>query len=115
MKGGLRWPLGKASSGNRYGVVGVWHTKAKTYKNSLVRLRVRDADRFDFRTSEGEVTKEITLKMTGLVSQLRVSTLLGFCNPIACLFTGERGYVDSCFLRVRIKCYPSDFYGLKIP
>ena len=88
MKGGLRWPLGKKSSGDRYNVVGVWHTKAKSYTNSLVRLRVRDADRFDFITSAGEVTREITLKMTGVVSQLRVSTIfpqMRYCDPGACL------------------------------
>lgn len=71
LKGGLRWPFGKESSGDRYSVIGVWHIKAKAYTNSSVRLRVRDADRFDFRTSAGEVAREITLKMTGLVSQLR--------------------------------------------
>ncbi|RVW60573.1 hypothetical protein CK203_064969 [Vitis vinifera] len=71
VKGGLRWPFGKESSGDRYSVIGVWHIKAKAYTNSSVRLRVRDADRFDFRTSAGEVAREITLKMTGLVSQLR--------------------------------------------
>ncbi|RVW31370.1 hypothetical protein CK203_117509 [Vitis vinifera] len=71
VKGGLRWPFGKESSGDRYSVIGVWHIKAKAYTNSSVRLRVRDADRFDFRSSAGEVAREITLKMTGLVSQLR--------------------------------------------
>lgn len=91
MKGGLRWPFGKESSGDRYSVIGVWHIKAKAYTNSSVRLRVRDADRFDFRSSAGEVAREITLKMTGLVSQLRVSTVflqMRYCNPSACLLCG---------------------------
>lgn len=72
VKGGLRWPLGKESSGDRYTVVGVWHTDARTYKSSSVRLKVRNADRFDLRTSTGEVTREVSLKMTGIVSQLQV-------------------------------------------
>lgn len=94
MKGGLRWPLGKESSGDRYEVVSVWHTKVKSYKNSLVRLRVRDADRFDFRTSTGEVTREITLKMTGVVTELLVSTVLSetrYCNPVHVYYANPNG------------------------
>ncbi|KAF5948188.1 hypothetical protein HYC85_014145 [Camellia sinensis] len=72
VKGGLRWPLGKESSGDRYTVVGIWHTNAKTFRSSSMRLKVRHADRFDFRTSAGEVTEEVSLKMTGIASQLRV-------------------------------------------
>ncbi|GFS30164.1 hypothetical protein Acr_00g0010530 [Actinidia rufa] len=71
VKGGLRWPLGKASCGDRYTVVGVWHTNSKTFRNASTRLKVRHADRFDFRTSSGEVTGEVSLKMTGIVSQLQ--------------------------------------------
>ncbi|XP_037493901.1 uncharacterized protein LOC105647792 isoform X2 [Jatropha curcas] len=71
VKGGLRWPLGKATSGNRYSVVGVWHTIAKAYKNPSVRLKVRHADRFDFRTGSGESTREVNLKLKGVVSRLQ--------------------------------------------
>ncbi|KAL4598041.1 hypothetical protein ACB092_11G030400 [Castanea dentata] len=71
VKGGLRWPLGKASSGGRYCVVGVWHTIAKDYKSSLLSLKVRHADRFNFRTSIGEVTREINLKLKNIVSLLQ--------------------------------------------
>ncbi|XVE90073.1 hypothetical protein DITRI_Ditri20bG0047700 [Diplodiscus trichospermus] len=70
MKGGLRWPLGKASSGNRYSVVGVWHTTATAYQSSSMRLKVRYADRFDFRTGFGESSKEVVLKLKGMVSEL---------------------------------------------
>ncbi|KAL4377999.1 hypothetical protein GQ457_02G033280 [Hibiscus cannabinus] len=38
MKGGLRWPFGKASSGSRYNVIGVWHTNSKAYENASIRL-----------------------------------------------------------------------------
>ncbi|KAF3452409.1 hypothetical protein FNV43_RR02842 [Rhamnella rubrinervis] len=69
VKGGLRWPLGKASVG-KYTVVGVWHTIAKSYKNPSVRLKLRHADRFDFRTSIGETSKEINLKLKGVASKL---------------------------------------------
>ncbi|GAA0156673.1 hypothetical protein LIER_38318 [Lithospermum erythrorhizon] len=55
VKGGLRWPLGKDSSGDRY--------------------NVRPADRFDFRSSKGENSGEVTLKMLGIVSLLQEPTL----------------------------------------
>ncbi|KAL5703256.1 hypothetical protein ACHQM5_028369 [Ranunculus cassubicifolius] len=70
VKGGLRWPLGKESFGNRFSVVGIWHTKAKYFKSSNFRLKVRDADRFDFRTSTGEVTQEASLEVPKLNKQL---------------------------------------------
>ncbi|KAL5703254.1 hypothetical protein ACHQM5_028367 [Ranunculus cassubicifolius] len=75
VKGGLRWPLGKESFGNRFSVVGIWHTKAKYFKSSNLRLKVRDADRFDFRTSTGEVTQEASLKVPKLNKQLRDEAL----------------------------------------
>lgn len=74
VKGGLRWPLGKQSSGDQYTVVGVWHTNGKTFKNSLMRLKVRYADRFDFRSSAGEVTREVILKMPGIIPKLPEQT-----------------------------------------
>ena len=75
VKGGLRWPLGKASSGGRYCVVGVWHTIAKDYESSSLSLKVRHADRYDFRTSIGEATREINLKLKNIVSLLQVSNI----------------------------------------
>ncbi|KAM4080454.1 hypothetical protein ACJW30_11G017600 [Castanea mollissima] len=71
VKGGLRWPLGRTSFGGRYCVVGVWHTIAKDYKSSSLRLKVRHADRYDFRTSIGDVTREINLKLKNIVSLLQ--------------------------------------------
>ncbi|GAB2218532.1 hypothetical protein Droror1_Dr00001759 [Drosera rotundifolia] len=35
-----------------------------------MRLKVRDADRFDFKSSTGEVTREISLKLKALGSYL---------------------------------------------
>ncbi|XP_058090763.1 uncharacterized protein LOC131237121 isoform X2 [Magnolia sinica] len=81
VKGGLRWPLGKESFGDRFCVVGVWHTKYKAFRSPMLRLKLRDADRFDFRTSAGEVGKEVTLKMTGIVKQLMDGMVeTGFLN-----------------------------------
>ncbi|KAE8684072.1 bidirectional sugar transporter NEC1-like [Hibiscus syriacus] len=70
VKGGLRWPFGKTSSGNRYNVVGVWHTMTSAYENSSIRLKVRHADRFDFKTTYGEASEEVYLKLKGILSGL---------------------------------------------
>ncbi|KHG25772.1 dna-directed rna polymerase subunit alpha [Gossypium arboreum] len=70
VKGGLRWPFGKATSGDRYSVIGVWHTMSTAYQNSSIRLKVRYADRFDFKTTYGEDSKEVILKLKGIVSGL---------------------------------------------
>ncbi|KAI3878141.1 hypothetical protein MKX03_000091 [Papaver bracteatum] len=67
VKGGLRWPIGKEhSSDGRYSVVGAWHSTDKNFKNSSLKLRFINADRFDFCTSDGEVGKELTLNMKGV-------------------------------------------------
>ncbi|KAM5561804.1 hypothetical protein ABKV19_022412 [Rosa sericea] len=70
VKGGLRWPLEKTCSG-KYNVVGAWHVRAKVYKNQSFRFNVRHADRFDFRTSIGEASWEISLRLKKLVSKLK--------------------------------------------
>ncbi|OWM63215.1 hypothetical protein CDL15_Pgr010615 [Punica granatum] len=70
-KGGLRWPFGKASSpGDRYRVIGVCHTVSRIYVSPLMRLKVRDVDWFDFKTSVGETKEEITLMLKGIASEL---------------------------------------------
>ncbi|PKI65884.1 hypothetical protein CRG98_013704 [Punica granatum] len=69
--GGLRWPFGKASSpGDRYRVIGVWHAVSRVYVSPSMGLKVRDADWFDFKTSVGETTGEITLGLKGITSEL---------------------------------------------
>ncbi|XP_047318154.1 uncharacterized protein LOC124921527 [Impatiens glandulifera] len=68
IKGGVRWPLGKQSDGDRYSIVGVWHDKSKTFRNSSMRVKIRQADRFDFGTSVGDCSGEVVLKMTELLS-----------------------------------------------
>lgn len=76
MRGGLKWPLGKDSSGDRFTVVGVWHTVGKSFRNSSIRVRARSADRFDFKSSSGEVAREVVVKILEIVPQLQVS----FCT-----------------------------------
>ncbi|KAB5512108.1 hypothetical protein DKX38_029136 [Salix brachista] len=76
MKGGLRWPLG-ASSGGRFSVIGTWHTVTKAYKSSSFRLKVRDADRFDFKRGSGEAAREIYLKLKRIVSEIQASSFTG--------------------------------------
>ncbi|XP_048424362.1 uncharacterized protein LOC125467987 isoform X1 [Pyrus x bretschneideri] len=71
VKGGLRWPSGKDSSGDKYKVDGVWHLIANTYKNSSFRLKVRRADRFDYRTLTGTVTWETILMLKRVLSKLQ--------------------------------------------
>ncbi|KAJ6697301.1 hypothetical protein OIU85_003650 [Salix viminalis] len=70
MKGGLKWPLGKTSSGGRYRVIVVWHIVTKAYTSSSFRLKARDADRYDFRTGTGETTRQIYLKLNRIVSEI---------------------------------------------
>ncbi|GAY68167.1 hypothetical protein CUMW_262010 [Citrus unshiu] len=71
VKGGLRWPMGKSYSGQRYRVFGVWHTEFKSYKSPSLKLKVRNADRFDFKTATGEATIEINLKLRRIVSEIQ--------------------------------------------
>uniref|UniRef100_A0A7N0RAV7 DUF7903 domain-containing protein n=1 Tax=Kalanchoe fedtschenkoi TaxID=63787 RepID=A0A7N0RAV7_KALFE len=71
VNGGLRWPKGKACRGQRYNVISVWYSKCLTYKNSSVRLRMRDVDRFDYRNLKKEFAREVVVKLTGIVSKLK--------------------------------------------
>ncbi|XP_049391797.1 uncharacterized protein LOC125856327 [Solanum stenotomum] len=76
LPGGLRWPLNKRhSSGGRYVVNAIGHTTAKSYMNSSIRFKFRHANRSKFKSSTGEVTQEIFLKMPGIVSELHKQTM----------------------------------------
>ncbi|XP_070665357.1 uncharacterized protein [Malus domestica] len=70
-KGGLRWPQGKESSGNKYKVVRVWHIIANTYRNSSLRLEVKHTDRFDFRTLTGGASWGTSLVLENVMSKLQ--------------------------------------------
>jgi hypothetical protein len=73
VKGGLRWPFGKETIGQRFSIVGVWHTNYKAFRNKILRFKLRHADRFDHRSSTGEVSNEVTFKLTGISKRLQVS------------------------------------------
>ncbi|XP_010427123.1 PREDICTED: uncharacterized protein LOC104712030 [Camelina sativa] len=64
--GGLRWPLGQNSCADRYRVCGVWHTATTTYINQTLRLQIREADRYDFRTGIGGTSREVNIKLKAL-------------------------------------------------
>uniref|UniRef100_A0A0E0K038 DUF7903 domain-containing protein n=1 Tax=Oryza punctata TaxID=4537 RepID=A0A0E0K038_ORYPU len=71
VKGGLRWPLGKESIDERFSIVGVWHTNYKAFRNEKLKLKLRHADRFDHRSSTGEVSNEVTFKLIGIFASLQ--------------------------------------------
>nr|VDC89581.1 unnamed protein product [Brassica oleracea] len=71
VKGGLRWPFGKSSSGDGYSVFESCHVKATVYKNQTLRLRVRETDRFDERIGTGEVKREVILMLKDMNSKLQ--------------------------------------------
>ncbi|KAK8634080.1 hypothetical protein V6N13_014909 [Hibiscus sabdariffa] len=97
VKGGLRWPFGKTSSGNRYTVVCVWHTNATAYKNATTRLKVQHADRFDFKNSYGESSDEVVLKLKGVASGLPVQDVEA--NAIADMLEENMSLIWRHFLR----------------
>ncbi|CAM0876892.1 unnamed protein product [Alopecurus aequalis] len=71
VKGGLRWPLGKESIGKRFSIVGAWRTNYKAFRNKTLRFKLRHADRFDHRSSTGEVSNEVSFKLTGISNRLQ--------------------------------------------
>ncbi|TXG66241.1 hypothetical protein EZV62_007516 [Acer yangbiense] len=71
VKGGLRWPYGKACYGDRFAVVKIWHTIAKKYKSPSLSLMASHVDRFDFEDTYGQDSIEVYLKLKSLVSNLQ--------------------------------------------
>ncbi|PIA29971.1 hypothetical protein AQUCO_05800212v1 [Aquilegia coerulea] len=69
---GLRWPLERESLDDRYVVIGVWHTKSKVFRNSSMKLKLRNVDWINVRTSTGEVKQEVTLEMTDIDKKLKM-------------------------------------------
>ncbi|KAG5611259.1 hypothetical protein H5410_022540 [Solanum commersonii] len=99
VKGGLRWPFGEDSLGSQYAVIDVWHTTAKSYGNLSIRFKLRHPDRFDFRSSTGEVAQEASLKMPGIVSQLRAGRP-SFPNEQLCIFLLEQTIDEKLVLKM---------------
>ncbi|XP_024013541.1 uncharacterized protein LOC18021178 [Eutrema salsugineum] len=79
VKGGLKWPLGKSSCGDRFSVCGVWHNVTTTYINPTLRLQVREADRYDFRTGIGGTSREVYLKLKALSKLLKEENMERKC------------------------------------
>ncbi|KAK0600374.1 hypothetical protein LWI29_014364 [Acer saccharum] len=71
VKGGLRWPYGKACSGDRFAVIKIWHSIAKKYKSPSLSLMARHVDRFDFEDTYGLDSIEVYLKLKSIVSELQ--------------------------------------------
>jgi hypothetical protein len=88
VKGGIRWPLGKESIGERFSIVGAWHTNYKAFKNETMRLKLRHADRFDHRSSTGEISDEVTFKLTAISRKLEVSEIYSkdWCVLLFCSY-----------------------------
>jgi hypothetical protein len=70
-KGGLHWPLGRRSVGNRFKVHSSWHRKVTTIVGKLWTAKLLHVNRFNFETSFGGVTDEVNLKLTSLTKYLR--------------------------------------------
>ncbi|KAH0930499.1 hypothetical protein HID58_016226 [Brassica napus] len=79
VKGGLRWPLGKASSGDGYRIFEVCHVRATIYKNQTLSLRVRETDRFNERTGTGAVKREVTLILKDVNTKLQEQNIERGC------------------------------------
>lgn len=79
MKGGLRWPLGKASSEDGYRVIEVCHVRATIYKNQTLRLRVRETDRFNERIGKGFIQREVIMMLKDINTKLQVISYLCAC------------------------------------
>ncbi|PKA59643.1 hypothetical protein AXF42_Ash020244 [Apostasia shenzhenica] len=76
VKGGLRWPIGKEFVDDRFSIVGAWHTKFVALKSDTMRLKLRWADRFDHTTSMGEISSDVSLKLSEITRHLEVSYIL---------------------------------------
>ncbi|KAI3980396.1 hypothetical protein MKX01_003935 [Papaver californicum] len=73
--GNLRWPQGIKYCGGRYSVIGTAYTKCKYFKKSLTAIKLSDYDRYDYWTLKRDVTKQVSLKMTGIAEHIRGKNL----------------------------------------
>ncbi|KAG7643552.1 hypothetical protein ISN44_As02g033520 [Arabidopsis suecica] len=71
VKGGLRWPFGKALSEDGYKEFEVCHVRATIYKNKTLRLRVRETDRFNETTGTGETKREVSLTLKDIDTKIQ--------------------------------------------
>ncbi|EOA26436.1 hypothetical protein CARUB_v10025332mg [Capsella rubella] len=71
VKGGLRWPFGKALSEDGYKVFESCHGRVTIYKNQTLKLKVKETDRFNERVGIGEIKREVSLRLKDLNSKLQ--------------------------------------------
>nr|AAO37147.1 hypothetical protein [Arabidopsis thaliana] len=71
VKGGLRWPFGKALSEDGYKEFEVCHVRATIYKNKTLRLTVRETDRFNETTGTGETNREVSLTLIDIDTKIQ--------------------------------------------
>ncbi|KAI3926009.1 hypothetical protein MKW98_028145 [Papaver atlanticum] len=74
-RGGLRFPLGYESFEGRYIVVGTGHTTMRTFKNSSIRIKFTESDRYEFVTRTAEVTNHVVLIMNVISEKLKDNNL----------------------------------------
>ncbi|CAE6036950.1 unnamed protein product [Arabidopsis arenosa] len=79
VKGGLRWPFGKALSEDGYREFEVCHVRATIYKNKTLRLRVRETDRFNERIGTGEIKREVSLTLKDIDTKLQEQNMERAC------------------------------------
>lgn len=98
-KGGLRFPLGNESFEGRYRVMGTGHTTSTAYKNSSIRVKLNEADRYDFIASTAEVTNHVVLKMTGISEKLKANSLEA--DQLAKMLEDNMKIIWNHFLRLK--------------
>ncbi|VVB11443.1 unnamed protein product [Arabis nemorensis] len=79
VKGGIRWPLGKSSSGDGYRVFEACHVKSTVYRNQTLRLRVRKIGRFNERIGTGEIKREVALMRKDMNTKLQEQNIERGC------------------------------------
>uniref|UniRef100_A0A1J3E341 DUF7903 domain-containing protein n=1 Tax=Noccaea caerulescens TaxID=107243 RepID=A0A1J3E341_NOCCA len=79
VKGGLRWPLGRSSSGDGYKVFEACHARSTVYTKGTLRLRFRETDRFNERIGTGEIKREVTLMLKDLNTKLQEQNIERAC------------------------------------
>ncbi|KAF3783454.1 hypothetical protein EJ110_NYTH20612 [Nymphaea thermarum] len=75
VKGGLRWSLGKDSAGGRFYVQESFHILSRSFAGPTVRLKLRNADRFNLSSSHGKISDEVSVKLIGVRKHLKVKLL----------------------------------------
>ncbi|KAI3862368.1 hypothetical protein MKX03_014386 [Papaver bracteatum] len=97
-RGGLRFPLGYESFEGRYNVVGTGHTTMRTFKNSSIRIKFTESDRYEFVTRTAEVTNHVVLIMNGISEKLKDNNLE--TGQLAKMLEDNLNLIWSCFLRL---------------